>query len=295
VNLQDLKYFKKLSETLSFTATADYFYVSQPSISTALKRLETEFNAILVDRRKTLKKIQLTSAGELLYAQASDIFEILEATKQKIQDVQHETVYYGFLPTIGGHFLPQIMPHLKKYTQSLQLVEEESSDIMLDLVEKGEVPLAIIGHEAPQIAGTAITQIPILEKEMGLWVKPNPPLAGEEQVTIEDVNDEVFISLSEGYTHHRIFEQWAKQNNIKEPNIVYAKEIRTVHSVAESTQIIGFMSDIIVDEHSELVKVSLKDAPPFYISLIMNTEREHSLVQQEFNEDLLDVVTTKLT
>jgi len=295
MNLQDLKYFKYLAESLSFTATAEHFYVSQPSISTALKRLESEFETTLVDRRKTLKRIQLTAAGQLLYEQATEALGILQSTKQKIQDIQHETVYYGFLPTIGGHFLPQIMPHIKQYTNSLQLIEEESSDIMLDLVQEKKVPLAIIGHDSPQIASNTITQIPILEKSMALWVAPDHPLAGKEHISAKDINSEVFISLSEGYTHHRIFERWAEHNQIKDPNIVYANEIRTVHSVAESTQIIGFMSDIIVDEHSELVKVSLREAPPFYISLIMNTDADHSLVQQEFNEAVVNVVTNNLT
>jgi len=295
MNLQDLKYFKYLAESLSFTATAEHFYVSQPSISTALKRLETEFETTLVDRRKTLKKVQLTAAGKLLYKQTTEALEILKSTKQKIQDIQQETVYYGFLPTIGGYFLPQIMPHIKQYTNSLQLIEEESSDIMLNLVQDEKVPLAIIGHETPQITIKAITQIPILEKNMALWVAPDHPLAGKELVTAQDVRDEVFISLSEGYTHHRIFKDWADCNQIKEPNIVYANEIKTVHSVAESTQIIGFMSDIIVDEHSELVKVSLNEAPPFYISLIMNTDAEHSLVQQKFNDEVIEIVTNELT
>src|SRR5699024_12883684 len=62
-----LIYFHYLAESLSFTDTATHFFVSQPSISTAVKRLETEFNTSLIDRRKTLKKMELTPAGKILY------------------------------------------------------------------------------------------------------------------------------------------------------------------------------------------------------------------------------------
>ena len=86
MNLQDLIYFQYLSESLSFTATAEHFYVSQPSISTALKRLETEFDVTLIDRRKTLKQIQLTPSGKILYEKTTEVLGLLDAAKQTIQD-----------------------------------------------------------------------------------------------------------------------------------------------------------------------------------------------------------------
>lgn len=293
MNLQDLIYFKHLAKSLSFTETADHFFVSQPSISTAIKRLETEFATTLVDRRKTLKQIQLTTSGKILYERTSQVLDILKTTKQEILDIEQENVYFGFLPTIGGYFLPQIMSKLGRFTKSIVFVEEESSDIMLNLVQQKEVPIAIIGHELPEIGDNKIKQLRLLDLEMTLWVSPKHPLAGTGPIAGKEAREEMFISLSEGYTHHRIFEQWARRHDIPEPNIVYAKEIQTVHSIAASTQMVAFMSDIIVGENSGLVKVPLKEAPKFYISLILNTETENSFIQQEFNEALIEAVKSE--
>lgn len=290
MNLQDLVYFKYLAECLSFTETADHFYVSQPSISTAVKRLEIVLEATLVDRRKTLKQIQITPAGKVLYKNASAALEMLTTAKQEIHDLEEENVYYGFLPTIGGYFLPKIMSKIGRFEKSITFVEDESSDIMFEQVQQGKVPIAIIGHETPEIQESHIKQFPILDQEMALWVSMDHPLAGKSFIRVEDIQDEMFISLSEGYTHQRIFEQWAQQNHIPEPNIVYAKEIQTVHSIAASTSMVAFMADIIVGESKDLVKVSLKDAPKFYISLILNTETNNSFIQQEFNEALIAAV-----
>lgn len=290
MNLQDLIYFQYLSESLSFTATAEHFYVSQPSISTALKRLETELDTTLVDRRKTLKQIQLTSSGKILYENIKEVLNILDNTKQTIQDLKQESVYYGFLPTIGGLFLPKILSKLNRFAKSLKLIEEESSDIMLEHVRQEIVPIAIIGHDTPYIQDNKIKQIRISEEEMALWVSPTHPLAKKENVEVKDIQDEFFISLTEGYTHQRIFEKWAHHNSIPEPNIVYAKEIKTVQSIAASTQMIAFMSKVIVEDHSDLVRVSLKEAPKFYISLILNTEIDNTLIQQEFNDGVIEAV-----
>ena len=290
MNLQDLIYFKHLTESLSFTETAEHFFMSQPSISTAVKLLETELETTLVDRRKTLKEIKITAAGKILYKNATEVLDILNSTKQEIHDLEEENVYYGFLPTIGGFFLPQIMPKLQNFTRKITFIEEESSDIMLKNVQQGEVPIAIIGHETPHIPGKNIQQLPVREFEMALWVSPDHPLAGKTFRDIRDAEDIVFLSLSEGYTHHRAFEKWAKELNIPEPNVVYAKEIRTIHSIASSTQMAAFMSEIIVDEPTDLVKVPLRNAPKFYVSLIYNSEMENTFVQQEFNEAVIDVV-----
>lgn len=290
MNLQDLIYFRHLSESLNFTATAEYFFVSQPSISMAVKRLETAFNATLLDRRRVLKNMQLTPAGEILYQNATEIIEKLEKTKQSIEDIELEQVYFGFLPTIGAYFLPHILPKMTKYTKSLKLIEEESSDIMLDLLLKEEIPIAILGHERSLIPHNKIKQILLLEEEIALWVAKNHPLATKESVTASEITDEVFISLAEGYTHHRIFEKWISEQGIKEPEIVYAKEIKTVQSIAASTEMVGFMSDILLGEQEDLVKVSLKNAPKFYISLALNTETEHTYFQREFNKEMLEIV-----
>lgn len=290
MNLQDLIYFHHVAQSLSFTDTAMHFYVSQPSISTAIKRLETEFNASLIDRRKTLKKIKLTPAGDILYKTTDEIINKLQKTKQQIEDIELESVYFGFLPTIGGYFLPEILPRMTQFSQSLKLVEEESSDIMLNLILNEEVPLAIVGHEESYIRQNKIKQILLLEEEMALWVSKNHPLAGKKVVKPTDVQNEIFISLSEGYTHHRIFEKWAATHGIVEPNIVYAKEIKTVKSIAASTHMVGFMSNILMSEDTELVKVSLDGAPKFYISLVLNTEAENSYIQQQFNEAFIEIV-----
>lgn len=294
MNIQDLTYFKHLAESLNFTATAEHFYVSQPSISMALKRLEEELEAKLIDRRKSLRRMKLTSAGEILYKSASDVLDLLETTKQTIKDARSETIYFGYLPTIGSRFLPVYLAEIGENAKLLRLIEEESSDAMLKMVQQEKVPLAIIGHDSERIDDPQIDQIPITAHDFSLWVAPGHPFAGRESVSIQDVRESVFISLSEGYSHQRIFEKWAKENEIAENNIIYAKEIKTLQTIAQSTEFIAFMSEILVGNDTPLVKVPLEDAPKFYISLIINNHRENSLSQQEFNETVLSLTKNQL-
>ena len=295
MNLQDLTYFKYLAESLSFTATAEHFYVSQPSISMALKRLEDELEAKLLDRRKSLRRMRLTPAGEVLYKGTTEVLNILETTQLSIKDARLETLYYGYLPTIGSRFLPELLEGVGDKAKSLRLIEEESSDAMYKMVQEEKVPLAIIGHDAEFFNDPVIDQIPITVHDFSLWVSPTHPLACRQEVCAEEVRDSVFISLSEGYTHRRIFKQWTRENKIPETNIISAKEIKTLQTIAQSTDFIAFMSEILVGPVTPLVKVRLKNAPKFYISLIINNQRHNSLAQQDFNEHVIALTREKLT
>src|SRR5699024_4166679 len=94
----------------------------------------------------------------------------------------------------------------------LRLVEEESSDAMYKMVQQEKVPLAIVGHDSQRLDDPHIDQFPITAHPISLWVAPNHPFGSREYVTIEEVQESVFISLSEGYSHQRIFEKWAADN-----------------------------------------------------------------------------------
>lgn len=290
MNFQDLIYFNHLADTLNFTATAEHFYVSQPSISMALKRLEKELDTVLIDRKRLHKNLRLTETGEILLKHATHILETIDTAKDEIHDLKNQAVHFGFLPTIGGHFMSQLMPHLGQFSASMKLIEEESSDVMLELVRKGEVPLSIIGSDKPHFSDDNLLQIHLKREEMALWVSPDNPLAAKEKVTAAELHGELFISLAQGYTHQRIFERWTKDNQIEQPQTLYTKEIQTALSIASSTNMLAFMSDILVEDRPRLVKVPIENAPQFYISLIVNKNRNNSYFQKEFNEAIIELV-----
>ncbi|WP_188204240.1 LysR family transcriptional regulator [Desemzia incerta] len=290
MNLQDLVYFNHLAKTLSFTATAQHFYVSQPSISMALKRLEKELDTVLIDRRRIHKNLHLTETGEILLKHSTQILTTIDTISEEIHDLKNEVVYFGFLPTIGGRFMTQFMPRLGKFSSSMKLIEEESSDVMYDLVQKGQVPLAIIGSDVASFEDSNILQIPLKQEEMALWVSPDNPLAQKAVVTAADIQNELFVSLTQGYTHERIFEEWTKSNHIEQPQTLYTKEIQTALSIASSTNMLAFMSDILVKDRPGLVRVPIENAPKFYISLIVNNNLKNATYfQKEFNEKMIEL------
>lgn len=290
MKLQDLLYFKQLAETRSFTETAEAFYISQPSISIALKRLESEFNTRLITRDRSSKSVELTKSGELLYESAIEILKIVNKTKKDIHDIETKDVYLGFLPTIGGHYLPDLFSELTDYLGTIKFIEEESSDTMFEMVKSGQVSAAIVGSDVPNVNEKWLTQVPIAEKEMYVWVSPKHPLAKYKLVKPSMLEKTSFVTLAKGYTHQRIFKKWAEEYAIDTSSVHYSNEIQTANSMIASGMTAGLMIDLLVSDRRGLVKIPLKNPPKFYISLIINNEVETTTFQKQFNASLIKAV-----
>ncbi|AQS54031.1 HTH-type transcriptional regulator CynR [Jeotgalibaca dankookensis] len=291
MNIQDLIYFNHLATSRNFTATANHFFVSQPSISMSLQRLEKELDTLLLDRKRLHNQMRLTPTGEILHKHAVTVLQILENAQEEINDYKNHMVSFGFLPTVGSYFMPQLLPELGKFASNIKFIEEESSDVMLEMVTSGQVPIAITGGDEPFFNRPSLLQVPLLAQELALWVSPNHPLTKKKQVTPVDLQDVIFISLQKGYTHERVFNQWCEEHYHTPPQIIYTKEIKTALSLAASTDMVAFMIDILVHDKNNLVKITIQNPPIFYISLVVNQASEQTYFQKEFNTLLVDLAT----
>ncbi|GMG69669.1 LysR family transcriptional regulator [Tetragenococcus halophilus] len=289
MKIQDLVYFKHLVESSSFTKTAEAFYVSQPSISLSLKRLENEFNTKLITRDRSKRSFHLEAAGEILYKNSGKVIDLLTATKKEMANIETNTVQLGFLPTIGGAYLSDLLPSMNQFIANLQLVEEESSKIMMDLLHENKLSIAISGSDSPNVEETWLEQYLIDERPLQVCVAPNHPLAKESLVTAEMLSDYSFISLDEEYTHYAIFDHWAKNNQINSKQISYTKEIQTAGSFIASGISVGIMVDLLVKNRTDIISLPLENAPKFYINLIINKNAAINPLQKEFNQKLPDI------
>lgn len=291
MKIQDLIYFKHLVDSSSFTKTAEAFYVSQPSISLSLKRLENEFNTKLITRDRSARNFHLEPAGEILYKNSGKIIDLLTATKKEMQNIETHTVQLGFLPTIGGFYLPKLLPSLNKFNSNLQLIEEESSEVMMNLLRENKLSVAISGDDVPQCKENWLEQYLIDERPLQVCVASNHPLAKESLITADMLSNYSFICLDEEYIHYSMFERWAKENQINFKKAAYTKEIQTAGSFISSGLSVGIMIDLLVKNRTDIVTIPLENAPKFYISLVVNKNAAVNPLQQEFNQMLIAIAS----
>ena len=145
MHLHQLKYFVSIVETGSMTKAAERCYISQPSISQQLSKLEDNIGKKLFSRVKG--KLILTNAGQVMHEQAQKILTDVEEAKRRVSDADDAgggTVAIGILPTLAPFILPSALLALsKRYPDAMVTVREEVSEAIVDAAGRGELDILI--------------------------------------------------------------------------------------------------------------------------------------------------------
>ncbi|MBR7928089.1 LysR family transcriptional regulator [Aerococcaceae bacterium zg-ZUI334] len=293
MNLRDLEYFKYLAESLSFTKTAEHFFVSQPSISIALKRLEEEFETKLIQRERSAKNIRLTASGRTLYHRTIDMLNLFKQTKQEMSETVPESVQLGLISIIGSHYLPKLFAHIKGTDYQLSLIEENTADELIESLRAKTFPIAITIHEHEKFAQQWIDSYPISHAPIQLCVSKNHYLANYRELSIVELMNESFISLKPGTVHERLFYQWATQHKLPMETVQYTDNLYEVIEQVESGRRLALLTENTILSNDKIISIPVKNAPISYTSLIINNEATLSPEQAAFNQQLIDIVKNK--
>ena len=155
MNIRALEYLIAFAQEGSFTKAAVRMRVSQPTLSTQIKKLEETLDVELIER--TPGKQILTPAGRevVYYAKRiqADMSRIRQAARRS-EDPWSSTVVLGVFPTLGPYLLPRIMPALRRLKPKLTIrfIEEKSAKL-IDLLDSGQVDAVILSESlnAPSI------------------------------------------------------------------------------------------------------------------------------------------------
>ncbi|MFP7296266.1 LysR family transcriptional regulator [Neobacillus niacini] len=201
MELRDLKSFIEVVNHQSFTKAAAHSYLSQPSFSKAVKKLEVELNVELFNR--TTRHLQLTDAGQIVYKQAQKAFSALSEINNLLDDLRNVVfgeIKIGIPPLIGTLFFPILAKQIQeKYPNvSLQLVER-GAKLIGQLVDNGEVDLGIVVLPEDD---TKFTIRPFITDEFVLYVHKQHHLANKSAVSIRELKGEKFILFSKEFTLH---------------------------------------------------------------------------------------------
>jgi LysR family hydrogen peroxide-inducible transcriptional activator len=145
-SLRQLRYLLALAEHLNFTRAAEASYVSQSTLSTGLKELESTLGVQLVERDK--QNVALTAVGEAVVARARQVLAAAEDLSDFASDASRPmqgTLRMGVIPTIAPFVLPRLMPALRDKFPALQLaLREDLTTHLLDRLRNRQLDFALI-------------------------------------------------------------------------------------------------------------------------------------------------------
>ena len=198
MNLRDLGYFIALADHLHFGKAAAASFVSQPTLSTQIRKLEEELGVALVERAP--RNVMLTPAGREVAARArrviADVEQMREAARRS-QDPEAGKVTLGLFPTLGPYLLPHVVPAIRaRFPQLELLLVEEKSDVLLERLQQGRLDAALL---ALPVGDDQLHVEFLFEEPFVLAVPETHPLAGHDALSMSDLSGERLLLLADGH------------------------------------------------------------------------------------------------
>ncbi len=198
MNLGDLRYLVALAELRHFGRAAAACFVSQPTLSTQIRKLEQELGVTLVERAP--RKVMLTPAGREIVERARRIVadvEQLREVARRSQDPEAGTTRLGLFPTLGPYLLPHVVPALRARFPRLELLlVEEKSDVLLARVRDGRLDAALL---ALPVRDEQLHVEFLFEEPFLLAVPEHHPLARRDHLVLDDLAEQRLLLLEDGH------------------------------------------------------------------------------------------------
>ncbi|WP_348822981.1 LysR substrate-binding domain-containing protein [Flavobacterium aestuarii] len=198
MTITQLKYVLAVAEHKNFTLAAEKCFVTQPTLSMQIQKIEDELNIQIFDRTK--KPIQLTDIGQKIVSQAKNI--VNEA--DRIQDIVEQQKGFiggefrlGIIPTIMPTLLPMFLNNfIKKYPKVKLIIEELNTEEIITKLKNGNLDAAIA---ATPLEDEKIKEIVLYFEPFVAYIPENNANFKKEEIEVDDLNINEILLLQDGH------------------------------------------------------------------------------------------------
>ena len=198
MTLTELKYIVAVARERHFGKAADACFVSQPTLSVAVKKLEEELDVKLFER--SANEVNVTPLGEEIVRQAQSVLEQAAHIKdiaKRGKDPLAGALKLGVIYTIAPYLLPDLVRQVITRTPQMPLMLQENFTVkLLEMLRTGEIDCAILAEPFPD-AGLALA--PLYDEPFFAAVPSSHPLAKKDHVTAQELKNETMLLLGNGH------------------------------------------------------------------------------------------------
>ncbi len=198
MTLTELKYIVAVAREKHFGKAAEACFVSQPTLSVAIKKLEEELEIKLFERNAS--EVAATPLGEDIVRQAQTVLEQAAAIKEiakRGKDPLAGPLRLGVIFTIGPYLLPDLVRQIIERTPQMPLMLQENLTVkLLEQLRLGEIDAAILAEPFPD---TNLAIAPLYDEPFVAVVPVGHKLAQQTSVTVEELKQETMLLLGNGH------------------------------------------------------------------------------------------------
>ncbi len=198
MTLTELKYIVAVAREKHFGKAAEACFVSQPTLSVAIKKLEDELEVKLFER--SANEVSVTPLGEDIVRQAQSVLEQAAAIKEiakRGKDPLAGPLTLGVIYTIGPYLLPDLVRQSIERNPQMPLMLQENFTVkLLEMLRTGEIDCAILAEPFPD---TGLAMAPLYDEPFMAAVPSTHPLASKKVITSQELKAETMLLLGTGH------------------------------------------------------------------------------------------------
>lgn len=292
MRIEHLYYFKRLAEALNYTQAAKDLYITQPALSTAIKRMEEELGFSLFYRQGTkFSKISLSPQGQVFYEYvclALSSYERGIALAQEYEGQQSSELKIGTLYAIQGQFWSRALEEYRTFSSYNPefSIRQAFSKALIAQLKKGNLDVVfsakVDGKEDKDLNYTVCWSQPLVAA-----INKQHPLAKravkQDFISVADLADETILSYRQSSPVYTSLGPFLERHNITVSHF-YDDEITLCSLVSsDENQVALLCYSFLVNAFEDVICVPIKEAPMDFHKLYLVSRNEtHSKVLQEF-------------
>lgn len=204
MNLIQLKYFIEIFDTQSITIAAQNLFVTQPTLSLSLKKLEESLNVQLLIRSENA--YHLTESGQLLYEEGKKLLKQFEQLQRDVQSLstspQKEKLRVGMTPLYAFQFMREIATFMTQHPEIELMITQEGSRQLQRMLKNKRLDVALVSlpnFEPETVKIEQLTNTTIKGYSVYVVLPENNPLAKEEKLSFLQLKEQQFSTLSDHF------------------------------------------------------------------------------------------------
>jgi LysR family hydrogen peroxide-inducible transcriptional activator len=248
MTLTQLSYVVAVDQYKSFQKAAKSCFVTQPTLSIQIQKLEEELGVILFDRQK--KPLSPTVIGALVVKQAITILAEENRLKELISDTKDQVsgdFHLGLIPSVASTLIPLFLPlFIKKYPQVKLIIKEVPTLQMMDLLTQDKLDGGIA---ATPLHDPQLLERPLYQEKFLTFLPKNHALMKKSQIKLSDLDHESILLMSEGHCfRHQISLLCRLKDQETKSNFKYESgQIESLIRLAEGGLGLTFIPELTAD------------------------------------------------
>jgi DNA-binding transcriptional LysR family regulator len=293
--LQQLRILKAVATEKNFTKAAEVLYLSQPSLSKQIKRLEKNLDILLINRENN--KISLTENGKVFLQYSERILALCEESCRALIDLKNGdrgNLTVGASQTIGTYLMPRVLAlFAQNYPQIDLKVQVNSTRLIANNVLNREIDIAVVGGEIPNELKKNLTIKDFVEDELSLIISKSHPFAKKKKINKENLYYLNFITLNSNSTIRKFIDNILIQNGIETKQLKIIMQFNSIEGIKTAVSLglgAAFVSSSAIEKEVELKTIEILKIENIRItrtlSIITNPESYKSKAFDLFYNEL---------